>query len=80
MSGQGTQQEEGGIMACWMTVRLLRMITQMERLQGGTIVSSTHGATPTVIEFSTDHNQSMRKSAGSSTKENRFIARRPTIP
>jgi hypothetical protein len=56
------------------------MSTQMELLQGDTILSSTHDATPTEIDSTTDHNPSVRKSVGSSTKESKFTACRPTMP
>jgi hypothetical protein len=56
------------------------MSTRMEPLQGGTIPSSTHDATPTEIDSDIDHDRSVRKSVGSSTKESMFTARRPTMP
>jgi hypothetical protein len=56
------------------------MSTCTEPLQGGTILSSTHDATLIEIDSNIDHDQSVRNSAKSSTGENKFTARRPTMP
>jgi hypothetical protein len=56
------------------------MSTRMGPLEGGMILSSTHDATPIEINSSIDHNRSVRKSAGLSTKESKFTTRRPTMP
>jgi hypothetical protein len=69
-----------GITACRMTPMLQRMSTWMELLQGDTILSSTHDTASTNIDSDTDHDRSVRKSAESSTKESKFIARHPTMP
>jgi hypothetical protein len=57
-----------------------RMNTRMETLQGGTILSLTHNATLIEIDSNIDHDRSMRNSAGSSTRESKFTAHRPTTP
>jgi hypothetical protein len=48
------------------------MITQMELLQGDTILSLTNDAAPTEIDSDADHDQSTSKSVGSSTKKSKF--------
>jgi hypothetical protein len=56
------------------------MSTRMEPLQGGTILSSTHDAKLIKIDSNTDHDQSVRNSIMSSTKEGKFTTHRPTMP
>jgi hypothetical protein len=70
----GNSTRGRGITACRMTLRLRRMSTRMELLHGGTILSSTHDAAPTEIDSDTDHDRSMTKSIGLSTKESKFTA------
>jgi hypothetical protein len=67
-------------MACRTTQGARRMSTQMEPLQGGTILSLTHDATLTEIDSDIGHDRSVRNLVGSSTKESKFTARQPTMP
>jgi hypothetical protein len=62
-----------------MTLGAQRMNTWMEPLQGGTILSSTHDTTLTEIDSDIGHDRFVRNSVGSSTREGRFTARRPTM-
>jgi hypothetical protein len=64
-------------MACKMTQGARTMSTQMEPLQGGTILGSTHDVTVTEIDSDIDH---VRNLAGLSTRESKFTAHRPTMP
>jgi hypothetical protein len=59
-------------MAYRMTRGARRMSARMKPLHGGTILSSTHGTTPIEIDSDTDHDQTTRKSAGSSTRESKL--------
>jgi hypothetical protein len=52
----------------------------MEPLQGGTIPCSTHDATLTEIDSDIGHDRSVKNSDGSSTRESKFTAHRPTMP
>jgi hypothetical protein len=56
------------------------MSTRIEPLQGDTILSLTHDTTPTKIDSDIDHDPSVRKSVGSSSKESKFTTHRPTMP
>jgi hypothetical protein len=76
----GNSTRGRGTMACRTTRGAPRMSTQMEPLHGGTILSSTHDATPIEIDSDIDHDRSMRNSVMLSTRESKFTARRPTMP
>jgi hypothetical protein len=60
-------------------LRLQRMSTGTEPLQGDTILRSTQDATLTEIDSDIDHDRSVRKSVGLSTKESKFTARQPAM-
>jgi hypothetical protein len=55
--------------SCRMTREDRRMSTQMEPLQGGTILTATHDVALTKIDFDIGHDRSMRNSVGSKTRE-----------
>jgi hypothetical protein len=65
-------EKERGTMTCRMTQGNLMMSLGMVLLQGDTTQSSTNGAQQTKTDSETGHDQSQRKSVGSSTKESSF--------
>jgi hypothetical protein len=71
---------ERGAMTYRMTQRHPMMNLGMELLRGDTTQSSTHDVQQTETDLEIGHDQSERKSVGSSTKENRSTERQPIMP
>jgi hypothetical protein len=75
-----TPKEERGTMVCRMTRVCQKMSLGMALPLGDTTHSSIHGAHQIEINFRTGHDQSVRKSVGSSTRGSRSTALRCRMP